>query len=854
MTEAQSWANEPIRRIHHSASSTGGKIWIVGGEKDDGSNNGLSDHYVFDPHAPSFTLLPSTNGPPDLYGHASVVLPNGQMLIFGGYCSSMGMLIPFSTIWAIDTTQSSLTFTSLSISNSSLPSPRRAFAVVLLDDSKILIQGGADFALQNVYSDGWILDASQDPMVWTSVEVLAELGPRYDHFAVATGSQVVFGWGYGPSGPADTTLQLYDLSSNSFVSSFTPAPLSSTATLPIPSQTQPDTGPSDTTYYGGTSTGSTGSMTRSAGSGTGSTMTGSVYPTHTQHEPKQSPNPSSSPNSKYKATTAIAVGTIFGVLALVVGVLSTGYYVRNHRQYPTGDRFHLLGGEGSEDGDGAHTASAIPTAFLQEKPRSRPNGWFTGNKKGAINQTDMGPVLRDTGPHRRDMFVDEDTREFGELAYGLSREDSGSSWSLHSMGAAMSSIGVGVRGIWSGQNNDDTDSSDPFLYSNTAVVRPHGHRQSSYASTLRSYHDPFEDHPIEEAAGFEKVDADESTRLTSVNDVSSRTTAPSTFGLHTLAPLTEQSSRTSDPTSSSSSQARPSSPLDSLPNSSFASFEYKPQRRSSIINSAPVPHVPIRRSDSWWTRFGRTSLRDRKSFDRSSKPLEIRDPHPAPRLIPIKEASNHSNSPSSPESQEQQNIFGPEHRKSVSSLRTMMTADSDAIERMGGMDVVQQGGSHGSHQTNRSSGHDNSDHDAFRAINRPSSIIAPSGFSGGSQSQTDDERTVASPVDMIASDISQRDSASDTSMLSAKGSSASYRPIPSRNDVLGRVHAYERRLSENAEAVSSPGSPVSSHTRNTRKREEVPFKTRITVKYGLAPRPSLYVANPDHTTSPSSDS
>jgi hypothetical protein len=582
-------------------------------------------------------------------------------------------------------------------------------------------------------------------------------------------------------------------------------------------------------------------------------MTESIHPTHTQHEPNQSPNPSSSPKSKKEATTAIAVGTVVGVLALVAGALAAGYYVKNHRQYPTRDRFHLLGGEGSEDGDGVRMASVTPTVFVQEKPRSRPSGWFTGNKKETINQTGMGPVLHDTGPHRRDMFVDEDTREFGDLAYGVSREDSGSSWSLHSMGAAMSSIGVGVRGIWSGQNNDDIDSSDPFLGGDIAAVRPHGRRQSSYASTLRSYHDPFEDHPIEEAARFEQVDADESTRLTSVNDVSSRTTLPSTFGLHTLAPLTEQSSRTSDPTSSSSSQAYPSSPLDSLPNSSFASYEYKPQRRSSIINSAPVPRAPIRRSESWWTRLGRTSLRDRKSPEKSSKPFEIRDPHPAPRLVPIIEASTHSNSPSFPESQEQRSVFGPEHRKSVSSLRTMRTADSDAIERMGGMDVVQRGGSHGSYQTTRSSGHDSSDRDASQAIHRPLSTVASSGLSGGSQSQTDEAKTVESPVDMMASDLSQMDSASDTSMLSAKGSSAPYRPISSRNDVLGRVHAYERRLSEN-EAVSSPGSPISSHARNTRKREEVPPKNLVTINYGLAPRPSLFVANPDHKAGPSSDS
>lgn len=193
--EPQSWANEPMRRIHHSACSSGGKIWLVGGEKDDGSQIALSDHYVFDPSVPSFTQLPSTNGPPDLYGHACAVLPDGLMLIFGGYSQSLATSIPFTTIWAIDTTTANPTWISLSILGPSFPSPRRAFAVVILDDGKILIQGGADALLQNVFSDAWILDTTQSPMVWSPVNALSQFGPRYDHFAVATGSQVILGCG-----------------------------------------------------------------------------------------------------------------------------------------------------------------------------------------------------------------------------------------------------------------------------------------------------------------------------------------------------------------------------------------------------------------------------------------------------------------------------------------------------------------------------------------------------------------------------------------------------------------------------------------------------------------------------------
>lgn len=193
--EAQSWANEPIRRIHHSASSSGGKIWLIGGVKDDGSGNALSDHWLFDPNAPSFTQLPSTDGPPDIYGHVTIVLSDGRLLVFGGFSQSMNTLIPLTTVWVIDTTQSTLTWSTLSISDTNVPSPRRAFVAVLLDGGKILIHGGADSTLQNVYEDGWVLDTTQNPMVWTQVDTLSQLGQRYDHFAAHSSGQVIIGCG-----------------------------------------------------------------------------------------------------------------------------------------------------------------------------------------------------------------------------------------------------------------------------------------------------------------------------------------------------------------------------------------------------------------------------------------------------------------------------------------------------------------------------------------------------------------------------------------------------------------------------------------------------------------------------------
>ena len=193
--QSKSWADEPLRRIYHTACQSGGKIFLVGGEKTDGSGSAFSDHYVFDPSGPSFTQLPTTNGPPDLFGHASVMLPDGRLLVFGGYSPSGNTLLPFSNVWTLDTTQSSYAWTASEVANATLPSPRRGFAAAILDTGKVLIQGGADADMQNVFSDGWVLDTTQSPMSWTAVEALSQIGPRRDHFAVAVGSEVIIGFG-----------------------------------------------------------------------------------------------------------------------------------------------------------------------------------------------------------------------------------------------------------------------------------------------------------------------------------------------------------------------------------------------------------------------------------------------------------------------------------------------------------------------------------------------------------------------------------------------------------------------------------------------------------------------------------
>lgn len=194
--EPQNWAGQPTRRIRHSASSNSGKVWIVGGEKADGSGNSFYDHYVFNPASQEFDMLPlGGNAPPDIYGHASLVLPDGRLIVLGGYCVSCGGLVPMSTIWSLDTTQTTLAWDMISVSTSTLPSPRRDFAAAVLATGEIIIHGGGDSTLQATYSDGWILNTTQNPMVWQEAQPLQQLGARKDHLAIQYNGQVLFTFG-----------------------------------------------------------------------------------------------------------------------------------------------------------------------------------------------------------------------------------------------------------------------------------------------------------------------------------------------------------------------------------------------------------------------------------------------------------------------------------------------------------------------------------------------------------------------------------------------------------------------------------------------------------------------------------
>jgi hypothetical protein len=193
--EPNDWAGEPVRRIKHASASFNGLVYLIGGMKADGSGEAFADHYAFDPTGPSFMQLSTSNAPPAIYGHKVVMLPDGRAVVLGGYVGSSGTYNPFTTVWLLDTTQSPPSWSSPSVSSSNAPTSRIGFVAVPIDNGRILMQGGSDEPRQTVYSDGWILDTTQNPWTWTQIQALSQVGQRVDHFAVQYGNSVIFGFG-----------------------------------------------------------------------------------------------------------------------------------------------------------------------------------------------------------------------------------------------------------------------------------------------------------------------------------------------------------------------------------------------------------------------------------------------------------------------------------------------------------------------------------------------------------------------------------------------------------------------------------------------------------------------------------
>ena len=335
---------------------------------------------------------------------------------------------------------------------------------------------------------------------------------------------------------------------------------------------------------------------------------------------------------------------------------------------------------------------------------------------------------------------------------------------------------------------------------------------------------------------------------------------PAQLDLTRLTPLSERPSLStvteqSAPTPTDSSQSMPLSPFATIgPGSSSSSHEpQSPRRLTSLIDANPPP-AEIHRSNSWWSRFYKTPLLDRRASETrlQNVPTDFRDPNPPPsRLNPIEEAhspeipSNHGSRDNSNGTSGHIKVFSThQHGRSASSLQTSKTANSETIEKMGrSYDIVMRGtmSSHAS----ASSSVDEIGTDLGH-ITKPLSIVTSRSSDGN-----DELHFVQSPEQFPSGGAMwgsptvrnrhSRDYSSDIERTPSppRRSSPPYRSPPSASGgkVAQRIQAYERRMSQQ-ELLKSPPA----------------VKSTKRIQYGLAPRPSLFVANPDRSRSSSANS
>jgi len=638
-----------------------------------------------------------------------------------------------------------------------------------------------------------------------------------------------------------------------------------------------------------TSSPSSGSNPHHSGKPSG---TGTSVGSNPTTDPSNTNDPSGASNDDHH-TTAIALGTVFGVVCLLVGSTTATWYFR--RRSRARQSFQLISPPASDGGDddSMHIGSVIPiagSAYRNQPGAKSMKDRLTGFVPG------MTSANHPLQPERRDMLADEDTREFGhEFGIGLRRgtSSSQSSWrevmmrpatlgdrvygslsSLRNVGGVMLDYASGGRarreasgGSRSTAWRSEKEASDPFAdnpgyikavpyASSRTASRPRGGRQgSSY-----TYTDPFEDYEVE-ALPWDGIDKeryrddveDVEKGYPSLADPPPRPHLQSllpaaTLDLTRLTPVSEQPSLSTltesvgTPSDSSHSNSSP------FTNSSHEQSR-SPRRPSSILDANP-PSLPIRRSNSWWARFSETPLLGRRASDAGSRKsqhlLDFRDPNPPPsRLVAIEESTSGSfDTPAGRRSSSggghAQLYSAHTHARSASSLQTSRTADSEMIERMGRtMDIVQKESTMNSHLSGASEEENATTGPSAR---RALSIVT----SSGSNNTSDDDPLllVQSPEALSENEATVKGRANSRSRSPPGRLTPPQRAQspPSRGGtVAARIQAFERRMSKSEE-----GSPL---------RSPPPVRPRQHPSvYGVVPKPSLFVANPDDRRGSSSDS
>lgn len=670
-TAAAAASSQPMRRIHHAAevNASSGQVWVVGGEKDDGSGILMDELWTFggSSSSSSSSSFVSLEAPPStvcvgLVEATTTLLSDGTLLVLGGMGADKA-LAPLDANLASYSTKTGQWHTT-NTSGSAVPAARMGHVAVSLPDQRVFIHGGSNADQSQALSDAWILDWSQNPPVWSEVPtsgVSAAPSARFGHAAVAYGLEVAIAFGYAGNAPADAAVYTFDASSmtrdaagtwsgGQWSSSYAPSAASSSTSSGSSSDGAGNTssssqGESDK----GSSSSSSGSNSGDGDGDRSGKSDGGSFGSTSPTAGSGSGNDGGSGSSSSGRTAGAVLGSLVG-LGLVAGAGYAYYRRQQQRQL-----YDWRRGDGADDllpdryddpymaekGIAMHSVAAVAAGARPSGPRPMSGGGGGGGGGGAgASPWSPGHAKEGSGPHfkqrlamlttglgfsgqpqqqqRFDMLADEDD-DFRSIAE--EEEDVGD---YHGRGHAA-----------------DADEYGDYGHSHG-----HGHGYAYGDDYGRVERDEYEESP------FEEDDYDSSHRV--------------------------NSDSRHDLNSDSHSQ----------PHTSFSDAQ---QQRSALI----------RRSPTWWDRFMNQSFLERSASGRllpgprAEEP--IRDPARPPELSVIRE-SPRSADPSWGEDPfvdggEAGHDFGHdrlvgEHGRSQSSLKT--TTSSVLEHRLRNMDVIQR--------------------------------------------------------------------------------------------------------------------------------------------------------------------
>ena len=660
-------------------------------------------------------------------------------------------------------------------------------------------------------------------------------------------------------------MQLLDLSSSTFQNTFAPTSSTNPNTNNPPN---PSHGPSNGNENNGNGDSGPGSTngTSNGNNGNNSGTTNPSDPSHSQPADRHS-----------SSSLPVILGSVLGVLGLVAAAAIIIIVVRKRRKgHPRNwsslseepEKLIMVGGFGATQQEG------IVNRLMNIGKPSK-----------------MVPVRE-----RFDILADEDTYEakrwgsrrdgtarsssFGQ--YGRSREPSTFTSivnaSVTSFRSAFGRSGAPPR---LAQSADHTVAMNPFSDTYTAVETPrHSRRQSSFSS----YRDPFGDDNVTPGDEYERAMALQNAgmRPRPVRQSSSGS-GTSIMGLGGMpyVPLQPIQSITTD--SHGSSQGHSNTPVQepgvagmavastgaAAVGAALPTHEEKPKlltkspphspRRGVITFSASPPSSPtfgptnVNRSLSAGGRIGAGLARtvtvissifsaehrgERGVGQGAYDALDFRDPNPPPpRLgaieeVPTPNLDKGKGRVASLRGGAQQGVYGPgavAHGRSLSSLKT---ANSDALERLGGKwEVVHR------IDTNDTAASGSLLDEELAHTMRTSSMDIPI-----MESPEQDKEQTRPPWRPLA----LRNASSSSSARSPRMAQPPMPPTPpipppkstGSTGVAARIQAFEKRasvdLSSKSPILIPPSSPVT------------PSKKRT---YGLVPKPTLFIANPGRDTS-----